>query len=64
MKNMKNIMKRLWEEEEGQDMIEYALLLALIGLAAAAVFPAIGTRINAIFNLANTCLSAAGCPAP
>jgi len=44
-------------------MIEYALLLALIGLAAAAVFPAIGTRINAIFNLANTCLSAAGCPA-
>lgn len=58
---MKNILKRLWKEEEGQDIIEYALLLALIALAAAAAFPPIGTRINAIFTQAQTCLSPAGC---
>jgi Flp pilus assembly pilin Flp len=58
---MKNIMKRLWKEEEGQDMIEYALLLAFIALAAAALFPAMGLRINAIFTQAGLCLSAAGC---
>lgn len=59
---MKNIMKRLWKEEEGQDMIEYALLLAFIALAAAALFPALGTQINVIFTKAGACLSGgAGC---
>jgi Flp pilus assembly pilin Flp len=55
---MKNIIMRLWREEEGQDLIEYALLLVLIGLAAAAIFPTVGTTINTIFTHANGCLSA------
>jgi len=54
---MKKIMKRLWKEEEGQDLIEYALLVALIALTAAAVFPTIGASINAVFTNANTCLT-------
>jgi pilus assembly protein Flp/PilA len=59
---MKNIMKRLWKEEEGQDLIEYALLIALIALIGAAAFPAIGTSLNNIFVHANTCLnSPTGC---
>jgi pilus assembly protein Flp/PilA len=58
---MKNIMKRLWKEEEGQDLIEYALLVALIALAAVAVFPTIGTSIHTIFVNANTCLSGGTC---
>jgi pilus assembly protein Flp/PilA len=53
---MKNIMKRLWKEEEGQDLIEYALLIALITLVAAAIFPTVGASINAVFTHANTCL--------
>lgn len=56
---MKNIMKRLWKEEEGQDLIEYALLVAFIALAAAAIFPTIGLTLNGIFTRANTCLSSA-----
>jgi pilus assembly protein Flp/PilA len=60
---MKNIMKRLWKEEEGQDLIEYALLIALITLIWVAAFPAIGTKISGIFANANTCLTAgAVCP--
>ena len=53
---MKNIMKRLWKEEEGQDLIEYALLVTLIALAAVALFPAIGASIHTIFVNANACL--------
>ena len=26
---MKNLLKRLWQEEEGQDLVEYGLLLFL-----------------------------------
>jgi pilus assembly protein Flp/PilA len=64
---MKNILKRLWKEEEGQDLIEYALLVALIALGAAAVFPAIGATISGVFTRANTCLSGgtvASCTGP
>jgi pilus assembly protein Flp/PilA len=57
---MKNIMMRLWKEEEGQDLIEYALLIFLIALAAAAIFPTVGTTINGIFTRANTCLTGGG----
>lgn len=50
------ILKRLWKEEEGQDLIEYALLVALIALVAAAAFPLLGKEIHDIFVNANTCL--------
>jgi pilus assembly protein Flp/PilA len=58
---MKNILKRLWKEEEGQDLIEYALLVALIALAAVAVFPPVAASINTVFGKANTCLSGGVC---
>jgi pilus assembly protein Flp/PilA len=58
---MMNILKRLWKEEEGQDLIEYALLVALIALGAAAAFPTIGTTIHTIFVNANNCLNGTGC---
>jgi pilus assembly protein Flp/PilA len=57
---MTNLMKRLWKEEEGQDLIEYALLIVLIALAAAAIFPTVGGSINAVFTRANTCLTGGG----
>ena len=61
---MKNFMTRLWKEEEGQDLIEYVLLVALIALLVAATFPAISGAINGIFSKATTCLNTgtgAGC---
>ena len=33
---MKKMLARLWKEEEGQDLTEYALLLVLVALAAVA----------------------------
>lgn len=58
---MKTMLKRLWKEEEGQDLLEYALLIALIALIAAAAFPAIGNTIHGIFVNANTCLAGGTC---
>ena len=51
-------LARLWKEEEGQDLIEYALLVALMALATAATFPTVATAIDNILTTAKTCLSA------
>jgi pilus assembly protein Flp/PilA len=64
---MKTMLKRLWKEEEGQDLIEYALLVALIALAAAATFPALATAIDGVYTDATTCMTtpnATNCAAP
>lgn len=37
-------------KEDGQDLIEYALLAALIALAAVVALNATGTSVNGIFN--------------
>jgi Flp pilus assembly pilin Flp len=52
---MKNLMKRLWKEEEAQDLLEYALLLVLIVLVAAAAINPLGATIAQVFTSANTC---------
>jgi len=44
------IVVRLFSEETGQDLIEYALLAALIALAAVVAMQATGTSINGVFN--------------
>ena len=41
---MSSFMKRFWQEEEGQDLIEYTLLLAFVCLVAAAIFIGAGSR--------------------
>ncbi|MHB0875762.1 MAG: Flp family type IVb pilin [Anaerolineae bacterium] len=38
------------EEQKGQDMAEYALLIALIALAAILAVTGLGTRIRDVFN--------------
>ena len=49
---------RLWKEEEGQDLLEYALLIVLIVLVAAVAINPLGTAIGKVFTNANACLSA------
>ena len=41
---------RWLRDDEGQDLIEYALLAALIALAAVVAMQATGTSINGVFN--------------
>jgi pilus assembly protein Flp/PilA len=47
--DMKNLLRRLWREEEGQDLIEYALLVALVALAAVTGMQGLATAINKEF---------------
>jgi len=51
---MKNILKRLWKEEEAQDLTEYGLLLVLIALAAVAAMSNLGTAISNTFASASS----------
>ena len=43
--------------EEGQDLIEYALVVALIGFAATAGMSSLATKLNAAFGQIGTTLS-------
>jgi len=44
-----NRLRNLVRGEEGQDLLEYALLVALIALVAVAAITVTGTNVNAIF---------------
>ncbi len=54
---MKNLLKQLWQEEEGQDLTEYALLLVLLSLAAIGALGTLATAINGVFTRAATNLT-------
>ena len=45
---MKNMIMRFVKEEEGQDLIEYTLLMAFIALASAAIFVQAGSSVNSM----------------
>ena len=52
---------RLWKEEDGQDLIEYGLLLVLVALLSVAFITTIGQKLSTIFsNAASVLTSAAG----
>jgi pilus assembly protein Flp/PilA len=53
-------MRRLIMREEGQDLIEYALVVALIAFAAVAAMQTLAVDINAVFTSIGTALNAAG----
>jgi pilus assembly protein Flp/PilA len=56
---MQNFIQRFIAEEDGATMIEYALLAALISIAAIAALTSVGTEVKNIFNVISTTLAAA-----
>ena len=54
---MKNFVQAFLKDEQGQDLIEYTLLMAFIALATAAVFVSSGTSISTIWGSTNAQLS-------
>ena len=59
MSNLINFVKSFSNREEGQDLLEYALLVALIALVAIAGVTAAGTSVSAIFTAIANSLGAA-----
>jgi Flp pilus assembly pilin Flp len=53
---MKNLIVRFVREEQGQDLIEYTLLLAFVSLASAGLFIGAGTTMKGIWTTANRIL--------
>jgi pilus assembly protein Flp/PilA len=56
---MKNTLMRLWKEEEGQDLVEYGLLLVLVALLSVTFISGIGKSLSTIFSNANSALTSA-----
>jgi Flp pilus assembly pilin Flp len=50
---MKNIVKKLWKEEEGQDLVEYGWLVVLIALFAVAAMSSLAQGISDAFSNAS-----------
>jgi Flp pilus assembly pilin Flp len=51
------LMHRFLFDEQGQDLIEYTLLMAFVALASASIFVSAGSSVNSIWQSASTQLS-------
>ena len=56
-KNSVNLFIRLHEEESGQGLVEYVLLIALVAFAATAGMGSLASSINSAFSQVGTILS-------
>jgi Flp pilus assembly pilin Flp len=52
-------LRNFWNDDQGQDLIEYTLLLAFVALASAALFLGSGGSIQGIWSTTNSQLIAA-----
>ena len=53
------IIRNFWNDEGGQDLIEYTLLMAFVALASAALFIGAGGSVSGIWTASSSQLSAA-----
>jgi Flp pilus assembly pilin Flp len=47
--NMTHSLSRLWQQDEGQDVAEYSVMLAVVLIIALGAIRMIGTNANAVF---------------
>lgn len=47
---MMGLLKRLLYEEDGQSMVEYGLILALVAIVVIAVLSAMGGQLQSLFD--------------
>lgn len=59
MKNLKHILSSFISDESGQDLIEYALVAALIALGATAAMNSLAVSISTAFSTVGAKLSTA-----
>ena len=58
-KNMRQLINivlkmKIWKENRGQDLIEYALMAGFVAVAAGAIMPGVASSINVIFSQVNS----------
>ncbi len=47
---MSNLMRRFWQDEQGQDIAEYAVMLAVILVIVVGTVKLIGANANNVFS--------------
>ena len=57
MKYLKNFLGKLATEDSGQDLIEYALVAALVGLGAVAAMKGLSNSVKNTYNGVGTSLT-------
>jgi len=57
---MKNFLVRFWQETEGQDLIEYALISAAIALGLIAAVQGVAQALSSLYQSIQTALTAIG----
>lgn len=50
MNQLKRMMLRLWREEDGQDLVEYALIVAAVGLALITTVNQLTTAVVSLYS--------------
>jgi len=56
---MKNMIKAIWQDEAGQDLVEYSLLLGFLALGSLALLSSAGGSVKSIWGTVNTNLTTA-----
>ena len=54
---MKNFWSRFWKETEGQDLVEYALIVAAIALAMVAAVQGVSRALSSLYESISTALA-------
>jgi Flp pilus assembly pilin Flp len=47
---MKNLLRNLWRENQGQDIAEYAVMLAVILVIVVGTIRLVGSQANQVFS--------------
>jgi Flp pilus assembly pilin Flp len=47
---MKNLIQRIWSEDQGQDIAEYAVMLAVILVLVVGTIRLVGSNANNVFS--------------
>ena len=47
-----------WQETEGQDLVEYALMAGMVAVAAVAAMPALSSTVNNVFSKIGSIITA------
>lgn len=50
MNHLKHMMMRLWREDDGQDLVEYALIVAAVGLALITTVNQLTTAVVSLYS--------------
>jgi pilus assembly protein Flp/PilA len=51
--------RKFWRDRQGQDLIEYALMVGFVAVAAGAIMPGVSGSISTIFSKIGSVLTAA-----